>query len=95
MQSFNSAKLFLGTTIVAASVGLSRPAIGVLISNSLVAAISLTGFVSASTRQNIYVLFGLLASIFSLLVGICFVTGQGAVLPNWQELLNRLFGSAP
>jgi hypothetical protein len=27
MQSFNSAKLFLGTTIVAASVGLSRPAI--------------------------------------------------------------------
>jgi hypothetical protein len=27
MQSFNSAKLFLGTTIVAASVGLNRPAI--------------------------------------------------------------------
>jgi high-affinity nickel permease len=83
------------TTKLTASLLLFTFTIGVLVSNSLVAAISLTGFVSASTRQNIYVLVGMLASVFSLLVGICFVTGQGAVLPNLQELLNRLFGSAP
>jgi high-affinity nickel permease len=81
------------TTKLTASLLLLAFTIGVLISNSLIAAILLTGFVSASTRQNIYVLFGLLASFFSLLVGICFVMGQASVLPNLQELLNWLFGT--
>jgi high-affinity nickel permease len=80
------------TTQLTASLLLFVFTIGLLLSNFLVAAFSLTGFVSARTRQKVYVLVGALASIFSLFVGVCFVTGQGANLPDLQALLNHLFG---
>jgi high-affinity nickel permease len=80
------------TTKFHASLLLVTFTIGLLLSNSLVAAFSLTGFVSAGTRRTVYVGLGILASLFSLLVGIYFVTGQGASLPDLQELLDRLLG---
>jgi cytochrome c biogenesis protein CcdA len=82
------------TTKLTASLLLLTFTIGLLLSNSLVAAFSLTGFVSASTRRNVYVVVGALAGVFSLFVGFFFVTGLGTALPDLQELLNNLFGSS-
>jgi hypothetical protein len=67
--------------------------IGLLLSNSLVAAFSVLGFVSASARRTVYVVLGILAAIFSLLVGFLFLTGQEAVLPNFEAFFDRLFGA--
>jgi cytochrome c biogenesis protein CcdA len=67
-------------------------ALGLLMSNSLIAAFSAFGFVSASTRRTIYVVFGVFAAVFSLIVGLLFLTGQESALPDFEVLLNRLFG---
>jgi cytochrome c biogenesis protein CcdA len=67
-------------------------ALGLLMSNSLVAAFSAFGFVSASTRRTVYFVFGIFAAVFSLIVGFLFVTGQESALPDFEVLLNRLFG---
>jgi len=69
--------------------------IGLLISNSLVAAFSATGFVSASTKRTLFVVVGVFAAIFSLIVGFMFVTGQGTALPDLEGILNGLFGDMP
>jgi cytochrome c biogenesis protein CcdA len=67
-------------------------ALGLLMSNSLIAAFSAFGFVSASTRRTVYFVFGIFAAVFSLIVGFLFVTGQASALPDLEILLNRLFG---
>ena len=67
-------------------------ALGLLMSNSLIAAFSAFGFVSASTRRTVYLVFGIFAAVFSLIVGCLFVTGQESALPDFEVLLNRLFG---
>ena len=67
-------------------------ALGLLMSNSLIAAFSAFGFVSASTRRSVYLVFGIFAAVFSLIVGFLFVTGQESALPDFEVLLNRLFG---
>lgn len=69
--------------------------IGLIISNTLVAAFSATGFVSASTKRTLFVIVGVFAAIFSLIVGFLFVTGQGTALPDLEAILNWLFGSIP
>lgn len=80
------------TTALSGSLMLLSFVIGLLVSNSLVAVFSLVGFVSSSTKRNVYVVIGVLAAVFSLAVGIFFVTGKGAVLPDLQALLDALFG---
>jgi cytochrome c biogenesis protein CcdA len=67
-------------------------ALGLLMSNSLIAAFSAFGFVSSSTRRTVYLAFGIFAAVFSLIVGFLFVTGQESALPDLEVLLNRLFG---
>jgi cytochrome c biogenesis protein CcdA len=67
-------------------------ALGLIMSNSLIAAFSVFGFVSASTRRSIYVVFGVFAAVFSLIVGVLLLTGQDSMLPSSEALLNRLFG---
>jgi cytochrome c biogenesis protein CcdA len=67
-------------------------ALGLLMSNSLIAAFSAFGFVSSSTRRTVYLVFGIFAAVFSLIVGFLFVTGQESALPDFEVLLNRLFG---
>lgn len=69
--------------------------IGLVISNTLVAAFSATGFVSASTKRTLFVVIGIFAAIFSIIVGLLFVTGQGTALPDFEAILNWLFGSIP
>ena len=67
-------------------------ALGLLMSNSLIAAFSAFGFVSANTRRAVYLVFGVFAAVFSLIVGFHFLTGQESALPDFEVLLNRLFG---
>jgi high-affinity nickel-transport protein len=67
-------------------------ALGLLMSNSLIAAFSAFGFVSSSTRRTVYLVFGIFAAVFSLIVGFLFVTGQESALPDFEVLLNRLSG---
>jgi hypothetical protein len=54
---------------------------GVLISNSFVTVATTFGFVSAQRRQLVYVLAGLLAATFSLVVGLIFLVHAG-MLPD-------------
>lgn len=72
-----------GATTVAAATGLLIAFIaGLLISNSAVAALSVAGFASAGSRRGIYVAFGIVAAVFSFLVGLLFITGHGGALPG-------------
>lgn len=56
--------------------------VGLLLSNSVVTVISTAGFVSTQRRQTIYVVAGVIAAIFSLFVGLFFVTQHGSALPD-------------
>lgn len=66
--------------------------LGLLISNSLVAAFSAFGFVSASTKRTLYVVVGVFAAVFSLVVGFLFLTGQETALPDFEAFFNQRFG---
>ncbi len=63
--------------------------VGLLLSNTLVAVLSAFGFVSARTKKTVYIVIGVFAAVFSLVVGTYFVTGNGDSLPD----LGRLLGS--
>ena len=76
----------------AASVGLGIPMMiafiaGLLVSNTAIVLISATGFVASQLRQRIYLVVGVIAGIFSLVVGLVFLFGIESVLP---ELTSRL-----
>lgn len=75
------------TTRLTGSALLAAFTIGLLISNSLVAALSTWGSVSSRDRQRIYIAVGVVAGVFSLVVGFVFVMGSGAALPDLQRLL--------
>lgn len=79
----------------AAGAGLGVPmlfafVVGLLISNTVIVVISATGFVASQTRQRLYVAVGVVAGVFSLIVGIIFLAGADAVLP---ALAGRLEGA--
>ena len=61
--------------------------IGLLISNSLVAFVTATGFIGAQRLRVVYVVLGLVAGALSLYIGLLFVFGLGAGLPDLQELI--------
>jgi len=70
----------------AAGAGLGIPmlfafVIGLLISNTVIVFITATGFVASQTRQRLYVAVGVVAGVFSLIVGVIFLTGADAILP--------------
>lgn len=81
------------TTAVTGTILLMAFTAGLLVSNSLVAIFSLVSFVSTSTKRNVYVAIGILAGIFSLVVGFLFLTGMGSELPDLQAVLNTIFGT--
>ncbi len=66
--------------------------IGLLLSNTLVAFVTATGFIGAQRMRQIYVVLGVVVGIASLYIGLLFIAGVGADLPGLQELL---FGGAP
>ena len=67
--------------------------VGLIVANSAVAALSAFGFASAQLRRNAYFLVGLVAGVFSLVVGVAFITGQSGSLPDLTGLLGLLGAS--
>jgi hypothetical protein len=66
--------------------------VGLLISNTLIALLSSTGFISSSRARTFYVAVGCLAGLVSLWVGAYFVLGAGDQLPDLQHLISLLVG---
>ena len=60
---------------------------GLLVSNTLVAVTSATGFIGAQRLRTLYVIVGAVAGISSLVIGLFFIAGLGTALPDLQELL--------
>src|SRR5205085_1378696 len=61
--------------------------VGLLISNTLVAVTSATGFIGAQRLRTLYVIVGAIAGVSSLVIGLIFIAGFGNALPDLQELL--------
>jgi high-affinity nickel-transport protein len=61
--------------------------VGLLISNTLVAVTSATGFIGAQRLRTLYVIVGAVAGVSSLVIGMFFIAGLGTALPDLQELL--------
>ncbi len=66
--------------------------VGLLISNTLVAVVSASGFIGAQRLRTVYVVVGFVAGIASLGIGLLFIFGLGTALPDLQEIL---FGGRP
>jgi high-affinity nickel-transport protein len=60
---------------------------GLLVSNTLVAVVSATGFIGAQRLRTVYVIVGAIAGITSFVIGVFFIAGMGTALPDLQELL--------
>ncbi len=76
----------------AASAGLGIPmllafVLGLLISNFAIVLFSTFGFVASQTRERIYVAVGAVAGVFSLVLGLIFVFGLEALVPDMESLL--------
>lgn len=76
----------------AASQGLGFPMmvsfiVGLLISNSIVVIITATGFIASRFRQRLYVLIGVVAGTFSIVVGAIFLLGLDTALPSLEAWL--------
>ena len=76
----------------ASSAGLGVPmlfafVIGLLMSNFAIVLFSSVGFVSSQARERVYVGIGAVAGVFSLAIGVVFMFGQDAVLPDLGTFL--------
>jgi hypothetical protein len=61
--------------------------VGLLISNTLVAVVSASGFIGAQRMRTLYVIVGAVAGTASLVIGLLFIGGLGTVLPDLEELI--------
>ncbi len=66
--------------------------VGLLISNSVVTLASTVGFVSARRRQLLYVFAGLIAAVFSLIVGLFFLLKSADILPELDKYVSWVGG---
>ena len=66
--------------------------VGLLLSNTLVAFVTATGFIGAQRMQQIYVVLGAVVGVASLYIGLLFIAGLGTALPDLQQLI---FGGGP
>jgi high-affinity nickel permease len=78
----------------AASQGLGLPMmlafiVGLLIANSIVVVVTATGFIANRVRERLYVVIGVVAGTFSLIVGAIFLLGLDAQLPSLTGALGR------
>src|SRR4029078_864136 len=78
--------LLLAAVGGASSAGLGVPmlfafVIGLLISNFGIVLLSSMGFVASQTRERVYVSIGLVAGMFSLIIGAVFLFGLEGLLP--------------
>lgn len=89
--------LVIATAVGATSQGIAVGALlffvaGLLISNTLVTVTSTFGFISARRRQTVYVIAGLVAAVFSLVLGLLFVTASTGVLPELDPYFRWIGG---
>ena len=49
--------------------------------------LSSVGFVASQTRERIYVVVGLIAGLFSLILGSIYLFGADAIVPEMDSLL--------
>lgn len=61
--------------------------VGLLISNSIVVFITATSFIASRLRERLYVLIGVVAGAFSLVIGTIFLFGLESKLPSLQAWL--------
>ena len=76
----------------AASAGLGIPmlfafVLGLLVSNFAIVVLTSVGFVASQTRERIYVVVGLVAGIFSLVIGTIFLLSLDGMIPAMDSLL--------
>lgn len=89
--------LIIGAAVGAGSKGMSVATLlifvaGLLLSNSLITIASTTGFISVQRRQAVYVGVGLIAAIFSLVVGMVFLSQSANILPSMDPLVRWIGG---
>jgi hypothetical protein len=73
-------------------VALAAFLVGLLISNSVVTVVSTAGFVSSTQRRWVYVAAGMLAAVFSLVVGLVFLFDWGEILPEIDPYIDWIGG---
>jgi len=76
-----------GVTGVTGIVILLAFVVGLLVSNTLVAVVSASGFIGAQRLRTVYVVVGFVAGLGSLVIGILFISGLGTALPDLQQVL--------
>jgi hypothetical protein len=69
-------------------------AIGLVISNAIVAAQAATGFISSARARPFHVAIGVVTGVFSLVIGAFFTLGLWTELPDLQELFGFIGGKA-
>jgi high-affinity nickel permease len=79
----------------AASQGLAIPMllafiVGLVLSNTLIVVLSATGFVASQLRQRLYVVVGVVAGTFSVVVGTLFLLGAEGALPDLERFLGSV-----
>jgi high-affinity nickel-transport protein len=76
-----------GVTGVTGVVILLAFVVGLLMSNTLVAVVTASGFIGAQRMRTIYVIVGAVAGVASLVIGALFVLGLGTALPDLKLML--------
>src|SRR5262245_14384775 len=76
----------------AAASGLGIPmllafVLGLLLSNFVIVVLTSMGFVASQTRERIYVVVGLIAGVFSLVIGSIFLFGLDGMVPALNGIL--------
>jgi hypothetical protein len=76
----------------AAASGLGVPmlfafVLGLLLSNFVIVVMTSVGFVASQTRERIYVVVGLIAGLFSLVIGAVFLFGLDGLMPALDGIL--------
>jgi high-affinity nickel permease len=77
----------------AAGQGLALPMllafiVGLVISNTFIVVLTATGFVASQLRQRLYVAIGVVAGVFSVVVGALFLVGAEGALPDLEQMLS-------
>lgn len=91
-QALVIASVVGATSRASAVVVLMAFVVGLLCSNSLVTIATTTGFISSQRRQWLYAAAGLVAAVFSLVLGVAFVLGADASLPDLGQYFKWVGG---
>ena len=91
-QALVIASVVGATSRASAVVVLMAFVVGLLVSNSLVTIATTTGFISSQRRQWLYAAAGLVAAVFSLVLGVAFVLGADASLPDLGQYFKWVGG---